>query len=245
MNSPAEAVCPQKRLLATLLKIKICNTSMMILNLTNNIAKYIPSKNLRAQILWFKIVRIMIMMILIFISNQTAQTVNQGYPQISMIMRIINLKVWAGLKIVSNFKILTILIIMIAIMEIVKTTIIVGNRNILRPQTSMAHSLTKIILVQIQEITRWLTHHLRMHRSALRIRLSLINSSSKISTEAMFRMWLVRLSLKRRSVHHMDSLFLTMMIAPSRGKIIRMKALKKSQLHLKALFIKETSIGSK
>ena len=93
MNSPAEAVCPQKRLLATLLKIKICNTSMMILNLTNNIAKYIPSKNLRAQILWFKIVRIMIMMILIFISNQTAQTVNQGYPQISMIMRLINLKV--------------------------------------------------------------------------------------------------------------------------------------------------------
>ena len=146
---------------------------------------------------------------------------------------------------IIRFSVLTILIIMIAIMEIVKTTIIVGNRNILRPQTSMAHSLTKIILVQIQEITRWLTHHLRMHRSALRIRLSLINSSSKISTEAMFRMWLVRLSLKRRSVHHMDSLFLTMMIAPSRGKIIRMKALKKSQLHLKALFIKETSIASK
>lgn len=58
-------------------------------------------------------------------------------------------------------------------------------------------------------------------------------------------MSLGKLSLKRRSILHKASLFLTMRTVPIRRKIYLMKALKKSLLHLRARIIKETSIGSK
>jgi hypothetical protein len=83
-----------------------------------------------------------------------------------------------------------------------------------------------------------------MHRSASRTRLSQINSSSRISTKAMLRMSLAKSSTKRRSHHLKDSLFHTMMTARIRRKIILMKALKTSLLHLRALSIRETSIRS-
>jgi hypothetical protein len=54
--------------------------------------KIILILNLKAQTLWFKIVRIMIMMILILISSQIVQIANHDHHQILMIMRIINLK---------------------------------------------------------------------------------------------------------------------------------------------------------
>jgi len=77
----------------------------------------------------------MTMMIFNIISSQTVRTADHTHHLILTKMKIINPRASAGLKIVSNFKILTIKIIMIAIMVIAKTLIIAETNDILRLHT--------------------------------------------------------------------------------------------------------------
>jgi hypothetical protein len=98
MSFLAEAACPLRRSAVTLLKIRICNTSKMLLSLTSNTLSYLRGhyiliKNHRGRISWCKIVRMMTMRMGILLSNLTVRTVSLGLHPTLMIMRIINLKV--------------------------------------------------------------------------------------------------------------------------------------------------------